>query len=93
VSNRNRSPRCAPRNNSKTDDLSFASILLKRKDEEHKSLFRGKSMTGPFHTVTYAIEKIFEDLHKNTLVGMGKWGADTLKSRWTILGRCSVTGK
>ncbi len=37
-------------------------------------------MTGPFHTVTYAIEKIFEDLHKNTLVGIGKWGADTLKS-------------
>jgi hypothetical protein len=53
---------------------------LKRKDEEHKSLFRGKSMTGSFHTVTYAIEKIFEDLHKNTIVGMGKWGMDTLKS-------------
>jgi hypothetical protein len=60
--------------------LSEVVTELKRKDEEHKSLFRGKSMTGPFHTVTYAIEKIFEDLHKNTIVGVGKWGADTLKS-------------
>jgi len=37
-------------------------------------------MTGPFHNVVYAIEKIFEDLNKNTIVGMGKWGADHLKT-------------
>ena len=60
--------------------LSEVVTEVKRKDEEHKSLFRARSVYGRFHLVTYAFEKIFEDLRKNTIVGMGKWGIGELKS-------------
>jgi len=60
--------------------LSEVVTEVKQKDEEHKSVFRGKSVYARFHLVLYAFEKIFEDLHRNTIVGMGKWGIGELKS-------------
>jgi len=60
--------------------LSEVVTEVKRKDEEHKNLFRGKSLYARFHLVLYAFEKISEDLRKNTIVGMGKWGIGELKS-------------
>jgi hypothetical protein len=60
--------------------LSEVVTEVKRKDEEHKGLFRSKSLYARFHLVLYAFEKIFEDLHKDTIVGMGKWGIGELKS-------------
>ena len=60
--------------------LSEVVTELKRKDEEHKSLFRGKSTAAAFHLATYAIEKISEDLQAEADCRHGWMGCRSLEN-------------
>ncbi len=59
--------------------LSDVVAALKKDDEEYKSKFREKNLKNAFKGVSYAFEKISQDINGD-LPAMGKWGADQLRS-------------
>ena len=53
---------------------------LKEEDAAHKAAFRTKSLKQAFHLVTYAFEKISEELRPGSIVILGAWAAGELQS-------------
>lgn len=52
---------------------------LRAREEAHRAQFRGIKLTQIFDHVSYAFEKISEELRKNSVPIMGKWGVDHLR--------------
>lgn len=53
---------------------------LRAREEAHRAQFRGTKVIQIFDHVSYAFEKIFEELRRNSVPIMGKWGVDCLRN-------------
>lgn len=60
--------------------LSEVARQLKENDEIHKKQFRDTKLGQSFNQVLYAFEKIFEDIRRRSVVGMGQWGVGHLQT-------------
>jgi hypothetical protein len=52
---------------------------LRARDETHRAQFREVKLMQAFDHVSYAFEKIFDELSENSAAAMGKWGVDHLR--------------
>jgi len=53
---------------------------LRAKEESHRAQFRGVKLMGVFDQVSYAFEKIFEELRRDSTPIMGAWGVGHLRT-------------
>lgn len=56
---------------------------LRAKEEAHRAQFRAVKLKQVFDHVSYAFEKIFEELRRDSIPRMGKWGIDYLRDSLT----------
>jgi hypothetical protein len=56
---------------------------LRAREEAHRAQFRGIKLIQIFDQASYAFEKIFEELRRDSLPIMGKWGVDHLRDSLT----------
>lgn len=52
---------------------------LRAQEEAHRAQFRGIRVVDTFAHVSYAFEKIFEELRRDSVPIMAKWGVDCLR--------------
>jgi hypothetical protein len=53
---------------------------LRVQEEVHRAQFRGVKLMGVFDQVSYAFEKIFEELRRDSVPVMGTWGVGHLQT-------------
>jgi len=56
---------------------------LRTREEAHRAQFRGTKLMQIFDHASYAFEKIFEDLRRESIPRMGRWGIDCLRETLT----------
>jgi hypothetical protein len=53
---------------------------LRKQDEAHRSQFRDVKMKSALHNVSYAFEKIFEELRKDSVRALSEWAVGHLRT-------------
>jgi hypothetical protein len=53
---------------------------LREQEEAHRARFREVKLMSVFNQVSYAFEKIFEDIRRDSLAGLARWGTDCLRT-------------
>jgi hypothetical protein len=53
---------------------------LRKQDEAHRSQFRDVKMTSALHNVSYAFEKTFEELRKDSVRALSRWAVGHLRT-------------
>lgn len=56
---------------------------LRAREKAHRAQFQEVKLTATFDQVSYAFEKIFEELRRDSIPIMGKWGVDHLRDSLT----------